>query len=182
MVIKENALRIVARETPNTNTVRKVRQVSKGLRNAGINNPLVMYASEAPLWVNGNGTGRVIHARYPGTNRYFKAKNRIEKECDKFKPVNNNNSNYNWNNYNHNENEIANRQRRTPQKYNECKYKIIKNEWNKPPALRSMHTGGLVRKTGPHRLLKGEIVLSRAQRQGFTHGQIVKILKFKGSK
>jgi len=38
------------------------------------------------------------------------------------------------------------------------------------------HTGGLIHKTGPHRLLKGEIVLSRAQRKGFTHGQIVKIL------
>ena len=49
-------------------------------------------------------------------------------------------------------------------------------------APRAMHTGGLVRKTGSHRLLKGEIVLSRAQRQGLTHGQIVKILKFKGSK
>lgn len=49
-------------------------------------------------------------------------------------------------------------------------------------AGRSMHTGGLVRKTATHRLLKGEIVLSRAQRQGFTHAQIVKILKFKGSK
>jgi len=41
---------------------------------------------------------------------------------------------------------------------------------------RSMHSGGLVRKSGPHRLLKGEIVLSRSQRQGFTHGQILKIL------
>ena len=41
----------------------------------------------------------------------------------------------------------------------------------------SLHTGGLVRKTAPHRLLKNEIVLSRAQRKGFTHGQIVKILK-----
>ena len=41
----------------------------------------------------------------------------------------------------------------------------------------SRHTGGLIRKTGPHRLLKDEIVLSRAQRKGFTHGQIVKILK-----
>ena len=41
----------------------------------------------------------------------------------------------------------------------------------------SLHTGGLVRKTGPHRLLKNEIVLSRAQRKGLTHGQIVKILK-----
>ena len=45
------------------------------------------------------------------------------------------------------------------------------------PAPRAMHSGGLVRKTGPHRLLKGEIVLSRSQRQGLTHGQIVKILK-----
>ena len=46
-----------------------------------------------------------------------------------------------------------------------------------------MHTGGLVRKTGPHRLLKDEIVLSRAQRKGLTHGQIVKILKaYKKSK
>ena len=177
MVIKENALRIVARETPNTNTVRKVRQVSKGLRNSGINNPLVMYANEAPLWVNGNGTGRVINARYPGTNRYFKAKNRIEKECDKFKPINYWQNNYNYNNNSsNNENKIANRRRRSPEKYNECKYKIIKNEWNKPPPLRSMHTGGLVRKTATHRLLKGEIVLSRAQRQGLTHGQIVKIL------
>ena len=43
-------------------------------------------------------------------------------------------------------------------------------------STRSMHTGGLVRKTGPHRLLKNEIVLSRSQRRGFTHGQIVKIL------
>lgn len=42
--------------------------------------------------------------------------------------------------------------------------------------LRNMHVGGLVRKTGPHRLLKGEIVLSRSQRQGFTHAQILKIL------
>jgi len=41
----------------------------------------------------------------------------------------------------------------------------------------SLHTGGLVRKTAPHRLLKNEIVLSRAQRKGFTHGQIVKILR-----
>ena len=45
------------------------------------------------------------------------------------------------------------------------------------PEPRPMHTGGLVRKTGPHRLLKDEIVLSRAQRRGLTHGQIVKILK-----
>ena len=46
-----------------------------------------------------------------------------------------------------------------------------------------MHTGGLVRKTGSHRLLKGEIVLSRAHRKGLTHGQIVKILKaYKKSK
>jgi len=51
------------------------------------------------------------------------------------------------------------------------------------PEPRQMHTGGLVRKTGPHRLLKDEIVLSRAQRKGFTHGQIVKILKsYKKSK
>ena len=42
--------------------------------------------------------------------------------------------------------------------------------------LRNMHSGGLVRKTGPHRLLGGEIVLSRSQRQGLTHGQILKIL------
>ena len=40
-----------------------------------------------------------------------------------------------------------------------------------------LHSGGLVRKTGSHRLLKGEIVLSRAQRRGMTHAQIVKILK-----
>ena len=47
----------------------------------------------------------------------------------------------------------------------------------------SLHTGGLVRKTAPHRLLKDEIVLSRAQRKGLTHGQIVKILKsYKKSK
>ena len=38
------------------------------------------------------------------------------------------------------------------------------------------HTGGLVRKTCSYRLLKGEIVLSRAQRKGFTHAQIVRIL------
>jgi hypothetical protein len=44
-------------------------------------------------------------------------------------------------------------------------------------APRAMHSGGLIRKTGPHRLLEGEIVLSRSQRQGLTHGQIVKILK-----
>lgn len=51
------------------------------------------------------------------------------------------------------------------------------------PEPRPMHTGGLVRKTGPHRLLKDEIVLSRAQRKGLTHGQIVKILKaYKKSK
>jgi len=51
------------------------------------------------------------------------------------------------------------------------------------PEPRQMHTGGLVRKTGPHRLLKDEIVLSRAQRRGLTHGQIVKILKsYKKSK
>ena len=43
--------------------------------------------------------------------------------------------------------------------------------------LPTMHTGGLVRKTAPHRLLKGEVVLSRGQRRGLTHGQIVKILK-----
>ena len=47
---------------------------------------------------------------------------------------------------------------------------------NVTSSTRSMHTGGLVRKTGPHRLLKNEIVLSRSQRRGFTHGQIVKIL------
>ena len=52
-----------------------------------------------------------------------------------------------------------------------------------PESPRPMHTGGLVRKTGVHRLLKDEIVLSRAQRNGFTHGQIVKILKaYKKSK
>ena len=178
MTRKENALRIAARETRNTNSVRALRQVSKALRNAGNNNPLRMYANEAPLWVNGNGTGRVIHAGYPGTNRYWKARRRIERECEQFRPFNNNNDNYNWNNYNHNQNEINNRARRTPEKYAECRYKIIKNEWN----MRSMHTGGLIRKSGPHRLLKGEIVLSKAQRQGFTHGQIVKILKFKSSK
>ena len=51
------------------------------------------------------------------------------------------------------------------------------------PLPRQMHTGGLVRKTAPHRLLKDEIVLSRAQRKGLTHGQIVKILKaYKKSK
>lgn len=42
--------------------------------------------------------------------------------------------------------------------------------------LRNMHVGGLVRKTGAHRLLKGEIVLSRSQRRGLTHGQILKLL------
>ena len=42
--------------------------------------------------------------------------------------------------------------------------------------LRNMHVGGLVRKTSPHRLLKGEIVLSRSQCRGLTHGQILKIL------
>jgi len=46
--------------------------------------------------------------------------------------------------------------------------------WN--ANLGTKHTGGLVRKTGSYRLLKNEIVLSRAQRKGFTHGQIVKIL------
>ena len=40
----------------------------------------------------------------------------------------------------------------------------------------TMHSGGLVRSTKSFRLLKNEIVLSRAQRKGFTHGQIVKIL------
>ena len=57
------------------------------------------------------------------------------------------------------------------------------NNNNNNDEPRQMHTGGLVRKTGPHRLLKDEIVLSRAQRRGLTHGQIVKILKsYKKSK
>lgn len=57
------------------------------------------------------------------------------------------------------------------------------NNNNNNDEPRQMHTGGLVRKTGPHRLLKDEIVLSRAQRGGLTHGQIVKILKaYKKSK
>ena len=40
-----------------------------------------------------------------------------------------------------------------------------------------MHSGGLVRSTKSYRLLKGEIVLSRGQRKGLTHGQIVKLIE-----
>jgi len=39
------------------------------------------------------------------------------------------------------------------------------------------HSGGLVRSTKSYRLLKGEIVLSRGQRKGMTHGQIVKLIE-----
>jgi len=39
------------------------------------------------------------------------------------------------------------------------------------------HSGGLIRSTRSYRLLKGEIVLSRGQRKGLTHGQIVKLIE-----
>lgn len=60
--------------------------------------------------------------------------------------------------------------------HNAQKRAIITEKEAHGKRLRNMHSGGLVRKTGPHRLLGGEIVLSRSQRQGLTHGQILKIL------
>ncbi len=41
----------------------------------------------------------------------------------------------------------------------------------------TMHSGGLIRSTGEYRLLSGEIILSREQKKGLTHGQIVKLIE-----
>ena len=184
MVVNRNlALSLALLKMKNRKNIASMASTSRNFRRVADNNPLKRainkYRRHGPRWVPNNGRGEVIHPNWQGTTKYHNTKRKIRNNCEQFKPaLNNNNSNNNYgpgNNNNYNENELANRARRTPRAYSECKHKIIMNAYgSKQP--RAMHTGGLVRKSAVHRLLKGEIVLSRAQRQGLTHGQIVKIL------